>query len=79
MHISYEQIPAVKMVEDEEVKKMLLRTSDKKAAVELLINNMKKTIEDFKEEQKVINNIAARFGSFLKHNAIMTYNDSIKV
>lgn len=79
MHISYEEYEDSKLIEDKDVKKMIDAQASEKDVINVSINNLNKRIEDFKNEQKIINTIAARFGSFLKQNAIMPYNDSIKV
>ena len=51
--------------------------SEQEGGIGAIANNSAR-IQGFEQEQKRINEIAARFGSFLKHNAIMPYNDVIK-
>jgi len=41
-----------------------------------IINELKKDIDEFKNEQKQIMSSIAKFGSFLKQNSIRAYNDS---
>lgn len=36
------------------------------------------TVSEYKEEQRFITEVGALFGTFLKHNSIITYNDAIK-
>lgn len=66
------------MVEDANVKKWLEEGKDKKAAIQMAINGASEQVKLFEEEQKKINQIAARFGAFLKRHALMPYNDAIE-
>jgi len=77
-HIRYSQTERVRYIDDKNVAKMLETNRDKKAAIEAAIAGIKLRRQDYLNEQTRINQIAARFGSFLKNNAIMPYNDAIK-
>ena len=78
MHIRYEQFEATQMVEDQDVKAMLDRTKDRKAACKVAIQKAQERQKKYEAEQRRITDITARFGSFLKHNAILPYCDSVK-
>ena len=66
------------MVENPQVRNLLHVQNNAKAAINLAIAEKQEWITKFKGEQQKINEIAARFGAFLKMHAITPYNDSLE-
>uniref|UniRef100_A0A914XNS0 G domain-containing protein n=1 Tax=Plectus sambesii TaxID=2011161 RepID=A0A914XNS0_9BILA len=78
MHITFSQESVTEMIEDEEVKKAINENKGAKTAQNLHIEKLKKRGEEYKAEQKKIDEICAKFGAFLKRHAILPYNDAIE-
>lgn len=78
MNTRNNQIIRHRYIENPEVSKLLNEKKNAKAAIELAIAGIGETISKFKAEEQKINEIAARFGAFLKRHAIMPYNDSFE-
>uniref|UniRef100_A0AC34FE27 G domain-containing protein n=1 Tax=Panagrolaimus sp. ES5 TaxID=591445 RepID=A0AC34FE27_9BILA len=78
MHITYEQQKVIKEYEDETVKECLSENKSAKETQEQAIKSLENTIQQYKRDQSDIDQMLARFASFLKKNAIMTYNDAIE-
>uniref|UniRef100_A0A915E5C2 Uncharacterized protein n=1 Tax=Ditylenchus dipsaci TaxID=166011 RepID=A0A915E5C2_9BILA len=77
-HIFSEPVEQKKMVDDPSVLQLLMTNDDKKAAISKAIENCEAKKKQYEDEQKRINEIAARFGLFLRRNAIVAYNDAVK-
>lgn len=78
MHIWFEQEEKSEDVDDEEVKKMIKNNTNKKAIQRKAIDNAQKRVKELEAEQAIINNIAARVGTFLKKNSIVAINDAVQ-
>ena len=78
MHIYYELLEKTRTVESAAVKDMLKNNIDKKQIIEKAMAEANTRIQKNKEEQDRINEIAARFGSYLKRNGIVAYNKYIE-
>jgi hypothetical protein len=57
---------------------MLNKNANKKATKQKEIDEFKKIVKQFEEEQKFINNVAAQAGIYLKKNSIVSINDGIE-
>lgn len=66
------------MVDDENVLKDLNSNKKKKAAVKQFRIDLQNRVNQFKDEQKQINVICAKFGHFLKNSSILPYNDAVE-
>ncbi|KAI1713836.1 hypothetical protein DdX_08718 [Ditylenchus destructor] len=80
MHVTYKQIMRSEMVEtiNEDIKRLLSENGDKRKALQMAVNRLLDTVEEYKTEKEEIGRIAAMFGAFLKKNAIMSYNDAVE-
>jgi hypothetical protein len=78
MHIRYVQIVRTEEMTDVEVERMIKGKVDNKLIAEKFLENATKKLTELQAEQKLITEKAARFGSFLKHNAILTHNEAVK-
>src|SRR5690349_8851980 len=78
MHIYYELIDKTRTVENAAVKDMLKNNIDKKQIIECAMQEAEKLVQKNKEEQDRINEIAARFGTYLKRNGIVSHNKYIE-
>ena len=57
---------------------MLSLNEDKKAVQQKAIQCAKKTMDEYKREQAIINEILARYGAYLKKNSILPVNDAVE-
>uniref|UniRef100_A0A914PU57 G domain-containing protein n=1 Tax=Panagrolaimus davidi TaxID=227884 RepID=A0A914PU57_9BILA len=78
MHITFEQKKVIKEYEDETVKKSLTDNKSARETQEQAIKSLENTIQQYKSNQTDIDKMLAKFASFLKKNAILTYNDAIE-
>ena len=78
MNTRNQQIQSLRWVENPEVRNLLQFGDSQKAAINWAIVDKQQRIVKFKGEQQKINEIAARFGAFLKMHAITPYNDSME-
>uniref|UniRef100_A0A915E569 G domain-containing protein n=1 Tax=Ditylenchus dipsaci TaxID=166011 RepID=A0A915E569_9BILA len=78
MHIRYVQAERTEMIYDKETSDMLDKKMDMKIVAKKFIENLRQTVEELQSEKKTLTEKGARFGSFLKHNAILTHNEAIK-
>uniref|UniRef100_A0A914DWS4 DUF8206 domain-containing protein n=1 Tax=Acrobeloides nanus TaxID=290746 RepID=A0A914DWS4_9BILA len=75
-HINFTQVKKTKMVEDENIKIKINNNEDAHLIKEQMIAECEEKIEKYKKEQAIIIETCTRFGSFLKANAILPYNDA---
>ena len=61
----------------EEVQETIRNKEDFKAKKDAAVNELTKTLQ-LEEEKDSIMNCASQFGSFLKNNALIPYNDAFK-
>ena len=78
MHITYTTKVVQKEFLSEEVQETIRSKEDFKAKKDAAVNELTKNIEELEEEKHRIMNCASQFGSFLKHNALIPYNDAFK-
>lgn len=76
MHITYDQEIVEAMIEDPNIRRLLDTNQNSKVAINEVIKNCDEQIICYKSEQERITDISVKFGSFLKKNAMMTYNDA---
>src|SRR5687768_8846334 len=77
MHIYYELMDCTKMVENPTVADMIKQNTDSKLVIEQALADMEEGMAQNKLEQDTINEIAARFGTYLKRNSIVAHNKYI--
>jgi GTP-binding protein EngB required for normal cell division len=77
MHFPYEQKQVSKHVIDESVQDMINSKKNARKAIEQHIKTLENNIKELEEEQEIISKTSAKFGSFLKSNAIVPYNDAL--
>ncbi|PAV77787.1 hypothetical protein WR25_19764 [Diploscapter pachys] len=78
IHIKFEQKKVKVMVEDPVTKQALQKNLSSKEKQKILIQSLNDRVEKYREEQKTIDKICAKFGAFLKENSIVPYNDTIE-
>ncbi|XP_054753483.2 uncharacterized protein LOC129259205 [Lytechinus pictus] len=77
MHLTYDLITTETEFLSQEIQSEINEIRGKKVVKQALITKIENKIEELKAEEKVIVEIAAKFGSFLKANAIIPYNDAV--
>lgn len=77
MHIWYEQEEVSEMIEDMDVREAIRNNMKDKDLQQLVIENFQHENSVYGLEQNAIDQICAKFGAFLKSNAIVPYNDVI--
>ena len=77
MHLPYDlvRVPLEKL--NDEVNAMLNANRGEKKSKESRIKILDDAIKNMKEEKNKLFETSAKFGSFLKQNAILPYNDAI--
>ncbi|PAV79451.1 hypothetical protein WR25_09422 [Diploscapter pachys] len=78
IHIKFEQKKVKVTVEDPVTKQALQECHDSKEKQKIIIKGLGDRVEKYREEQKKIDEICAKFGAFLKENSIVPYNDTIE-
>ncbi|XP_041472269.1 uncharacterized protein LOC121421583 [Lytechinus variegatus] len=78
MHLTYEIQLKEKEFLSTQAQQQLNAIHDTKTKKEAFINEINKKVEELKAEQKIIMATGAKFGSFLKANALITYNDAVE-
>ena len=78
MHIYYELIDKTRTVENPVVKEMIKNNYDAKQIIECAMAQAEIRVQKNKQEQDRINEIAARFGTYLKQNGILSHNKYIE-
>nr|XP_054761934.1 uncharacterized protein LOC129268410 [Lytechinus pictus] len=78
MHLTYDLQITEKEFLSNDTQKQINTIRDFKAKKEAFINEINNKVEELKREQKIIMVTGAKFGSFLKANAIITYNDAVE-
>ncbi|KAI1698392.1 hypothetical protein DdX_17929 [Ditylenchus destructor] len=63
---------------NEEIERLLIETRDKQLALEMVVERLQATLEEYKAEKEMMGDIAAMFGAFLKKTAIMPFNDAVE-
>ncbi|XP_055341494.1 uncharacterized protein LOC129590346 [Paramacrobiotus metropolitanus] len=78
MHITYElQETEIKEV-DPNIQDLLRQKDGQIAAVELLLHDLQQRKMDLTAEEEQIRKVSAKFGYFLKKNAMIPYNDAME-
>uniref|UniRef100_A0AC35G2L4 G domain-containing protein n=1 Tax=Panagrolaimus sp. PS1159 TaxID=55785 RepID=A0AC35G2L4_9BILA len=75
-HINYEYVENTNIIEDAAVKKELLTVSSEIEAKKRVIEWIGTILEEYDNEQKLVNRCAAVFSSYLKSNSIIMNNKS---
>jgi GTP-binding protein EngB required for normal cell division len=78
MHIRFDQIKVSMEIEDTTTKNLINQNEDASVVKQAMINKCERTIDELKEEQQKIIHASLRFGTFLKANAILPYNDAFE-
>src|SRR3569833_1795175 len=83
MHMTYNQKVVHRYVSDPKIRQIFDTAKDSKQAVEELIKRCEETIAKYRSEQKTTKQktnleISCKFGSYLKTNAIVAYNESVE-
>ncbi|XP_063960606.1 uncharacterized protein LOC129268408 [Lytechinus pictus] len=78
MHLTYEIQLKEKEFLSTQAQQQINTICDSKAKKEAFIKEINKKVEELKAEQKIIMATGAKFGSFLKANALITYNDAVE-
>ena len=76
MHITYELIENKVQVENEAIKQLIDQNASASQLKAAKISELQGLVKEFREEHLAIEKIAAKFGAFLKHNAITAYSDA---
>ena len=75
-HINYEYVENTNIIEDAEVKKELSTVTSEIEAKKRVIEWIGTILEEYDNEQKLVNKCAAVFSSYLKSNSIILNNKS---
>jgi hypothetical protein len=78
MHLTYELKREYEEVIDNSLKFCIEKKKSAREKIHEFIQSLKNEIKSLKEEQKIIHRACAKFGFFLKTNAIAPYNDARK-
>lgn len=78
MHILYKSKRVRENIINESTQSEILSKEEAKEKAELKAQELDRRCELLEKEQKIITNAFAKFGHFLKHNAITPYNDALK-
>ena len=77
MHITYECTQVVTQVVDENVERQIKDKSTKIETIQLHLNSLEVRINTLEAEKCQVAKVSAKFGCFLKHNAIAPFNDAM--
>ncbi|XP_041471857.1 uncharacterized protein LOC121421261 [Lytechinus variegatus] len=78
MHVTYEIMITERDFLSIQSQDQINTIQDTKSKKEAFINEINKKVEELKAEQDIIMATGAKFGSFLKANALITYNDAVE-
>ncbi|XP_055353267.1 uncharacterized protein LOC129599148 [Paramacrobiotus metropolitanus] len=78
MHISYEMQEVLVNEMDQRVQKLLHQKDGELNAVGIFLKELNQRKQDLAYEEKEIRKVAAKFGCFLKKNAMIPYNDAME-
>jgi argonaute-like protein implicated in RNA metabolism and viral defense len=78
MHIEVDQTEEQSFFEDEHIVSMLKNNASRKDVLKAHINVLEQRVKQYEDERAIINKIASKFASFLKHNSILPYNDGLE-
>ncbi|XP_041461184.1 uncharacterized protein LOC121412439 [Lytechinus variegatus] len=77
MHITYDLVKTETEFLSPKIQSEINRIRNKKSKIQTMIHEINNKIEELKVEEKIIMETAAKFGSFLKSNALIPYNDAV--
>nr|XP_054761549.1 uncharacterized protein LOC129267971 [Lytechinus pictus] len=77
MHLTYEIVITEKEFLSSKVQHQINKIRDTKSRRKAMVDEINKKIKELKEEQEIIMETGAKFGSFLRANALITYNDAV--
>ncbi|XP_054761933.2 uncharacterized protein LOC129268409 [Lytechinus pictus] len=77
MHMTYQLEVIEKEFLSQEIQDQINKICDTRTQKEAFIAEINKKVGELKEEQKIIMGTGAKFGSFLKAHALITYNDAV--
>lgn len=75
MHVTYEFVKENRQVEDEDTKKAIENAKNKKEVINILVNNLKKKINEYGNEKSIFLETSAEIANFIKLNSIYLFND----
>uniref|UniRef100_A0A914Q101 G domain-containing protein n=1 Tax=Panagrolaimus davidi TaxID=227884 RepID=A0A914Q101_9BILA len=78
LHITFTQEEVEEDVEDRDIARLIKENKSDKEIKEAALKSFEHTVNRYKQTQKDVDKILAKFASFLKKNAIMAYNDTIE-
>ncbi|XP_063960604.1 uncharacterized protein LOC129268891 [Lytechinus pictus] len=78
MHVTYDVMITEREFLSIQSQDQINTIQDTKSKKEAFIYEINKKVEELKAEQEIIMTIGAKFGSFLKANALITYNDAVE-
>ncbi|RUS20586.1 hypothetical protein BC937DRAFT_94878 [Endogone sp. FLAS-F59071] len=78
MHVLYNLKHISDKTIDKNIHNQIQSKQEAKEKAESMVKELDQRCEQLKKEQVVITKTCAKFGHFLKHNAITPYNDSLK-
>lgn len=76
MHINYSQVQIEKLVENKGVQDQIAQNRNNKAVIEETIRNLRDKVKKYQQEQDEIMKTSAIFGTFLKNESMIEYNDA---
>ena len=77
MHRTYDLQVVSKQFLSDGVQDKIKEKKDKKAQMEIFMEELNRQIPEYKEEQATVLRISAKYGSFLKNVAMLPYNDAL--
>lgn len=77
LHINYNQQLEETSVIDETTQRLLSETRDRKEQKEILLGQCDRRVLELRAQQERITKISAKFGTFLRNNCIIVYNDAL--
>merc|ERR1711872_452164 len=77
MHRTYDLQVVSKQFLSDGVQDKINEKKDRKAQMEIYLEELNKQIPEYKEEQATVLRISAKYGSFLKNVAMIPYNDAL--
>ncbi|XP_063961104.1 uncharacterized protein LOC135155559 [Lytechinus pictus] len=77
MHLTYEIVITEKEFLSSKVQHQINKIRDTKSRRQAMVDEINKKVKELKEEQEIIMETGAKFGSFLRANALITYNDAV--
>uniref|UniRef100_A0A915C7K9 G domain-containing protein n=1 Tax=Parascaris univalens TaxID=6257 RepID=A0A915C7K9_PARUN len=77
LHIDYAQELEETFVIEETTQRHLCETRDRKKQKEILLDQCDRRVHELRAQQDRITKISAKFGTFLRNNCIIVYNDAL--